>query len=266
MIRQFVTEFKNFLETHNIDYSESNSLFVINGCSKKIALVTLAGTSKRDKEASITIYEDEWYTKYKLITGRLLANLGRQKTIYARKCVVKKISNDEARVFLEKNHLLGYVKCRYNYGLFLLTAKHSSSGEELVAVSCFSASRPIERDGQIIDSYEWVRYASVVGFRVVGGMGRLMNLFVEEQSPQEIMSYSDKDWGDGAVYKQLGFEFHSETEPIEFVINTDTYERVSIKKLRSDRKYRAPEQLGSEWISLRNQGNLKFLWRPSLNN
>jgi len=93
----------------------------------------------------------------------------------------------------------------------------------------------------------------------VGGMGRLMDCFVKEVKPQEIMTYADIDWSYGDVYKKLGFKFAGETKPIEFYVDRETMERVSVKKLRSDRKYRAPEFNEENYILIINSGNLKFL-------
>ena len=79
----------------------------------------------------------------------------------------------------------------------------------LVAVAMFSAPRPMERGSKVVQSYEWVRYASIGNYRVVGGMGKLMSFFIGKLSPDEIMSYADKDWSDGDVYKKLGFVYQS---------------------------------------------------------
>ena len=203
------------------------------------------------KEQVITIYEDLWYSKGEVIKNRLLAILGRGEAIFARKCSVAAISAESASKFLDNNHLLGSTRSKYRYGLFYK--------KYLVAVATFSQSRPMRRESGIISSFEWVRYASAGSARVVGGMGRLMDYFVKEVKPQEIMTYADIDWSYGDVYKKLGFKFAGETKPIEFYVDRETMERVSVKKLRSDRKYRAPEFNEENYILIVNSGNLKFL-------
>jgi len=198
---------------------------------------------------TVTLYEDLWHTKGDIVRNRLLAILGRGEAIFARKCAVIKLNRDVAAGFLDKNHLLGYSTCKYRYGLVY--------NREIVAVATFSASRPMKRGEVIVDSYEWVRYANLGSKRVVGGMGKIMNHFVKEHRVQEIMSYADIDWGDGDVYRKLGFTLVGETLPIEFYVNRDTFERISVKKLRNDLKYKSiPE---SDMVLIRNSGNLKFL-------
>ena len=198
---------------------------------------------------TVTLYEDLWHTKGDIVRNRLLAILGRGEAIFARKCAVIKLNRDVAAGFLDKNHLLGYSTCKYRYGLVY--------NREIVAVATFSASRPMKRGEVIVDSYEWVRYANLGSKRIVGGMGKIMNHFVKAERVQEIMSYADIDWGDGDVYRKLGFTLAGKTPPIEFYVNRDTFERISVKKLRNDLKYKSiPE---SDMVLIRNSGNLKFL-------
>lgn len=77
---------------------------------------------------------------------------------------------------------------------------------DLVAVSCFSSARRWEKDGQTVASYEWVRYASLLGVRVAGGMSKMLGAFVDEVHPDDVMSYAPLTEGnEGEVYRSLGF-------------------------------------------------------------
>ena len=129
-------------------------------------------------------------------------------SVFARNCNVRRIDSPEARTFIERHHRYGWSKCRYCYGLFV--EKEGRDGQfhkgDLVAVSCFSNARKWEKDGTSIKSYEWVRYASVEGVRVSGGMGKMLNAFIEEVRPDDVMSYAPLSEGnEGEVYLKLGF-------------------------------------------------------------
>ena len=118
------------------------------------------------------------------------------------------MDSPEARTFIERYHRYGWSKCRYCYGLFV--EKEGRDGQfhkgDLVAVSCFSNARKWEKDGASIKSYEWVRYASVEGVRVSGGMGKMLNAFIEDIRPDDVMSYAPLSEGnEGEVYLKLGF-------------------------------------------------------------
>lgn len=132
------------------------------------------------------------------------------RNVFARNCEVRRLDKPTVSAFLDSFHRLGYTTCRYRYGL--VVKRCTGSGElalpsgTVVAVACFSNARRWLRDGRRISSYEWVRYASVEGVRVVGGMGKLLEAFVRDVSPDDIMSYADLSWPDGGrVYEKLGF-------------------------------------------------------------
>ncbi|MCI2107102.1 MAG: hypothetical protein LKK12_04195 [Bacteroidales bacterium] len=127
------------------------------------------------------------------------------KRLYARDCECKRIPKELADPFLAENHRLGATKCRYFYGLFLKKASDELPAGTLVAVAGFSGPRIWQKGGSTIHSYEWVRYASVHGFGVDGGMGKLLKAFIDEVHPDDIMSYADASWSNGDVYRKLGF-------------------------------------------------------------
>ncbi len=136
--------------------------------------------------------------------------VGPSPGIFARNCSVHRIDKACAAAFLDANHRLGSTGSRYRYGLFV--ERSTGKGEEklpegtLVAVATFSNARRWIKDGVKISSYEWVRYASLPGLRVIGGMGKLLCAFIDEVNPDDIMSYADAQMQDGGeAYRRLGF-------------------------------------------------------------
>lgn len=131
-------------------------------------------------------------------------------TVYARNCSVLRIGKDVAAPFLEQYHRLSDTSCRYRYGLFVTrstgAAETSLPAGTLVAVSEFSSARRWQKGEKKVSSYEWVRYASRSDVRVVGGMGKMLQAFVDEVHPDDVMSYADASWSEGDAYKALGFE------------------------------------------------------------
>lgn len=283
MEQLFVLEIREFLDSCSLKYYLKGNSFILPKNCINIILVSLNGCTSPNNEGffvkeneanykigedsgyrEIRIYEDLWFTKGEIIRNRLKAVLGKGDAVYARKCRVANINSYIAREFLDKNHILGYSKSKFFYGLVYC--------DQLVAVAAFSASRPMTREGGVINSFEWVRYASQGSLRVIGGMGRLLGAFVDDQRPQEVMSYADLDWGgysgfksNGNAYTKLGFELIGKTAPVKFMVDPETYNRYSLKKLLKDRKYRNSsknrdqEQLEKQYILLFNSGNLKFL-------
>lgn len=127
-------------------------------------------------------------------------------SVYARNCEVRRIDRAVAAAFLEAYHALGDTRSRYCYGVYVLHEGHSGIPEgTLVAVGTFSSARRWMKDGREVRSYEWVRYASLSDVRVIGGMGKILDTFVNEVHPDDVMSYADASWSNGDAYKKLGF-------------------------------------------------------------
>lgn len=175
---------------------------------------------------TIIVPEDLWYRRREMMEKRVQAHMGKFRSIFARKCEVRRIVKPVAAAFLEENHSYGDAACRYRYGLYL--------GEELVAVAEFSNARRWQKGDAVIRSYEWVRYASLADARVVGGMGKVLKAFIDEVHPDDIVSYADLEWSDGKVYRTLGFVEDGFKAPVTFVIDPRNWVRVPIKKAAPD--------------------------------
>lgn len=190
---------------------------------------------------ALYVFEDRWRHSAALMKGHILSHIGQGRSVFARNCEVRSLSSEEAACFMAENHIYGTAKSKYRYGLFRLrkTGINEMSGDvgELVAAASFSGAREVTREGASVQSYEWVRYASIPGVRVVGGMGKLLKAFIEEVHPQDIMSYSDIEWSDGSVYEKLGFRKIGNRAPVNFVVNPETMERISLQKVGRDKKY-----------------------------
>lgn len=143
--------------------------------------------------------------------------------IYARDCEVDRIDRTTAKRFLDGNHRMGHTHCRRYYGVYVKrqgSAKRKGLKVEgppagtLVAVAGFSGPRRWKAGDQVVLSAEWVRYASLKGLAVDGGMGKVLKAFIDETDPDDVMSYADASWSDGGVYRKLGFkEIETKTFP-----------------------------------------------------
>lgn len=105
---------------------------------------------------------------------------------------------------------MGDTSCRYRYGLFVErstgAAEQQFPAGTLVAVATFSNARRWTKGDSRISSYQLIRYASLPGITVAGGMSKLIKSFEEDVHPDDIMTYVDTEWSDGDVYRKLGFE------------------------------------------------------------
>ncbi len=180
--------------------------------------------SDLQSKKSIIIPEDLWRRRQNMMECRLLAHLGRFKSVFARNTEVHRITKPVASEFLDRYHTYGDAAARYRYGIF-------TKNGELTAVGSFSSGRTWKKGDSAIRSFEWVRYASLPNIRVVGGMGKMLSTFINEVQPDDIMSYADMEWADGQVYERLGFSEDGRLAPIPFAINEDTWERTALSRV-----------------------------------
>ena len=205
----------------------------------------------------IIITEDRWHSQQDMMKTRVLAHLEVFDQVYARNCEIRRIDKATAAEFLTANHSYGDSSNRYRYGLFLKrhTGHIAAEGTEtwkypvgtLVAVATFSNARKWVKEDKTIRSYEWIRYASLPGLRISGGMGKLLKAFIEEVQPDDIMSYADLEWSSGEVYKALGFIEESLKEPVMFSVDSQ-WKRIPVS--------RCPQH--NDPLYLQNFGSLKY--------
>lgn len=176
----------------------------------------------------LIIPEDRWRRQSEMMKARLLAHLEIFTPIYARNCEIRRIDKSTAAEFLGRTHAYGDAACKYRYGMFLKRstghiAKEGRCGipaGTLIAVGTFSNARKWIKNGKEIRSYEWTRFASLPGLRISGGMGKILKTFIEEVQPDDIMSYADLEWSEGAVYEQLGFRLEGRKGPVMFEVDS----------------------------------------------
>jgi hypothetical protein len=170
------------------------------------------GKYKLRDTADIVFFEDEWKTNKQLLVKKMdhILGVSTVRSIYARQCVVRSISNQDTRELLNAAHVQGFVTAQYCYGLFF--------NDELLAVQTFSAPRVLMSQGAEPNTYELIRYATREDVRVVGGASKLLKAFVVEHSPKLIFSLSDNRWSEGNLYQRLGFVKKAINPPDYFYI------------------------------------------------
>lgn len=200
---------------------------------------------------AVIIPEDRWRNSGKAYRARLMAHTGQFRHVFARNCDVVRIDKLTAASFLSDHHSYGFASAKYFYGMTLRRSTGAAESSNrlkpgtLVAVAEFSSPRKWSKDGKIIRSYEWVRYASMSGVRVEGGMGKVMAAFIDEIHPDDIMSYADLEWSDGSVYRTLGFEAESLRDPVDFTIDPHTWLRTPISSQRASSSIPSASASGS---------------------
>lgn len=143
------------------------------------------------------IFENEWNNKQEIVKSIIKAKLNKiDNKIYARKCIIKEIDSKEKTNFLNANHIQGDCVSKHNIGLYYK--------DELVCLMTFG-KRNI---GQNTDKHiELLRFCNKLDTRVIGGSSRLLKYFEKIYKPESLLSYADRRYSNGGMYKKLGFTF-----------------------------------------------------------
>ncbi len=188
----------------------------------------------------INCWQDIWHTRKEVVISRIRSLLGKNRRLYARQTLALRTTAAALNDFMSQNHLFVSPTVRYNYALMFEGSP--------VAMASFSRRRKINRGTQIAVSCELVRFASLIHTTVVGGLGKIIALFVQQTQPQDIMTYADRDWSLGKSYLSLGFEIAGYTSPQFFWVDKNMT-RHHPKSITN------PAGMEKVW----NTGNIKFI-------
>ena len=153
------------------------------------------------------IFEDEWLNKQEIVKSIIRSKLNIiENKIYARKCKIKEINSNTCIEFLNTNHIQGNINAKIKIGLYY--------NNELVSVMIFGKKRVAMGNKIIVDNeYEMLRFCNKLNTQVIGGASKLLNYFKKTYNPKSILTFADRRYSNGNLYKQLGFKFIGNTQP-----------------------------------------------------
>lgn len=207
----------------------------------------------------VQLWEDVWMTKRTQVLARINSFLGLNVSLHARKAQVQALTAKQMNIFLTAYHLQGYVKAKYHYGLFI--------NDQLIAAASFSDTRPMKTKGEAYQSAELVRFASKSGITVVGGLSKLIKHFIKQITPNDLMTYADRDWSLGKGYDKLGFQLAEATLPSFLYVQLNTLTRYFPHRLPKEivLSYQSQNALNlddflltKDFVKIFNTGNLKY--------
>ena len=203
----------------------------------------------------LQIFEDEYFNKRDIIYKKIEHIISLNKTlakIPGRKCIVSEINKHQAKEFLDKYHIQGYVGSKVYLGAFY--------NEKLVAVMTF------KEDSKSNCTWELTRFASDYNYICQGVGGKLFKYFVDRYKPEKIRSFADRRWTVDEcnnIYVKLGFNFDGYTKPDYryYSPKLDRYKRFhkfNFRKQIMHKKYGFP--LTMTETEMANELGLKRIW------
>jgi len=230
-----------YLPEYNIAI-EYNGLYwhsELNGKDNKYHLNKLNLCSNKNIKL-LQFYEDEWLQKKDICKNIILSNIGLLQKTHARKTEFKEVSIEEEKTFLNENHLQSYSPSTYCYGLYL--------GDELISLLSFIKTRFNKNH-----DWELLRYSTKMGFRVIGGLSKLLR---NSNIKGSIISYSDRRLFSGSGYSSVGFIKYKETSPSYFYMKNykNRLHRITYQKHKLPKLLESFDNNLTEWENMKLNG------------
>lgn len=212
----------------------------------------------------IHIWEWELKKNFDKTVGWILNELNDNKTrIFARKCELKEVSQEEEKKFLDEYHLQGYSKSKVCLGLYF--------NDELVQLMSFADSRYDKKY-----QYELLRLCTKNEYIVVGGASRLFKYFIKKFNPESIISYCDYSKFSGEGYEKMGMTLDKLSKPTVYYCNFDmnVINESMLMKYGVDNLLHTNYGKGADnremimkhgYLPVYNCGNLIYIWNKQSN-
>jgi hypothetical protein len=158
----------------------------------------------------IHIFEDDWTENKDLIKSKIkhIFNKNPGNKYYARKCVIRTITDLEKREFLKNNHIQGNDTSKIKLGAFY--------HDKLISVMTFSIpniSKGYKSPQKNI--YELSRFCSIKNDICIGLFSKMLKHFLKTYTVSKIITYADRCWSDvdNNIYIKNKFIFVKNTPP-----------------------------------------------------
>ena len=177
----------------------------------------------------IHVFEDDWLYKKEMVKSMIASRLGIYKEkIFARKCQIKEIEKDQAKIFFDENHLQGFTYGDLYLGL--------TFNDELIQCIC------INKKGWHDGNVELTRMVTKLNTQVIGGFSKLMKHISDYIEYKSITSYVYKAWFNGKGYIESGFKIVKENNPsYSYVVNGRRIHKSHFRKNKIKKMYERGE-------------------------
>lgn len=207
----------------------------------------------------LNISQHEYFLKKNIWQSVIKYKLGIvEKKYYARKVELKEVPKNIEKIFLDDNHLQGYVRSDYCFGLF--------SNGELVSLMSFCRSR-----FKNTEDYELLRFCNKINTTVVGGASKLFKYFSKNYEFKKILSYANRNFASvhSNLYLSLGFKYLKKTVPnYKYLKNSEIFSRQKFQKHKlvnfsnySKDKTETQIMLENGYRKLFDCGNLTYIYQ-----
>lgn len=221
--RSGVTEFDIYVASANVAV-EANGIYWHSeaGGKTKFAHAEKQAAAEKLGIQLIQVWEDDWTNRRAIVERALAHKLGvsREPVIPTRKTVARPVTLDEARSFLDENHIQGFTGASYYIGL--------EFEGQLVAVLSLKRTGS---EGEL----RLERFATSA--RVPGAQSKLIRFAERTIDWSYLITFADREVSDGNLYEKTGWVRDGEVAPdYKYVVNGRRVHKFNyrLKRFRDD--------------------------------
>jgi hypothetical protein len=190
----------------------------------------------------LTIFEHEWDKRKIQVKGLISSKLGiYNRTVWARKCLIKDLDADIAKEFLGNYHIQGPVRADVYIGLI--------NENEIIAVAALGKHHRQGHEKEAVLS----RVCFKSGVKVAGGTGKLTSECIRRSKAlglDKLVSWSDNRVSSGKSYLASGWLLKKELSPDYFYYNTISH---MVQPKQSCKKKDLAKKMTKNNIAIKNQ-------------
>ncbi len=173
------------------------------------------------------IFDQEWNTRKEQLKGFIRSALNKNSNfLYARNCELRNVEYAEAKVFLDKYHILGSTRFKGAIGLY--------SDNELISIVTYNNHHRNNKE------FLLNRYCTKHNYTVVGGLSKLSkHLF---NLIGEFSTFIDLRFSNGKSWLTSGYSLQNTLKPDYFYYNSKTHKILS-KQSRKKSSVNTPNEM-----------------------
>lgn len=207
----------------------------------------------------IQIFADEIIEHPNIVISRLKNKLDMfDRSIFARKCIVKEIDFKTKKEFLDTYHIQGNDNSSIYLGAFY--------NDELIGLMTFAKKRFGKKEE---GSYELMRYCLKEGIKSTGLASKLFTYFTRKFNPIKVITFADLRWSMNGFYPKLGFVYKHRSAPNYFYfkgnrrLSRQMFQKHKLAKILNifdDKLSEHQNMLNNGYLRIYDCGNDMFEW------
>lgn len=196
--RKLIAPYEIDIIVNDILGIEVNGIYWHRDEAGKISLLT---KSEKSPIPLLHFWDYELIYKFDICLSLIYAKLNKfDSEVLAKKCKIVNLTEHQAELFFNENHLLGNVSANYYIGLMY-------NGDIVQAISIRNLS-----DNNLSD-IEICRFASKLNTKIHDGVEELFKKINYDFRGRKIIGYADKRYSRGNMFRKLEFTELSDSKP-----------------------------------------------------